>query len=386
MANGFLVPFATGALTELQRQKQVSDEIAASVVDNVSKHVLGVEIPAERKLIKSQENLKNQYATTYGQKVADGMDAMGLFESGNEQGLFNAVRMRFGDKYSIDTIADKINKASDEDYGKLIQTSFIGSRKSALQDRGAYIDSVLKDTKNIKDLLVGEAPKGLARFIGEPLGRKDEATATARLTKALEGPSPQPAEPSDAASLLGLDSTTGIKFSDLNFDQRANLKSKARLEYNTTQERFGGTFKKEYQEGYDPKVHGPMGILNADAYAFENYFQNYYLPFTAEVEYDGTKPLGKKVTSEVVGKTTQLVEKAKKPKTKTMAGERFIPNIPDVMDIPDSSINFLNEPSVSLAQSSIDKARASGNESAVEAIKNQLRKDLGINNLSDLIN
>ena len=52
MANGFLVPFATGALTELQRQKQVSDEIAASVVDNVSKHVLGVEIPAERKLIK----------------------------------------------------------------------------------------------------------------------------------------------------------------------------------------------------------------------------------------------------------------------------------------------------------------------------------------------
>ena len=31
MANGFLVPFATGALTELQRQKQLSDEIAASV-------------------------------------------------------------------------------------------------------------------------------------------------------------------------------------------------------------------------------------------------------------------------------------------------------------------------------------------------------------------
>ena len=204
MANGFLVPFATGALTELQRQKQVSDEIAASVVDNVSKHVLGVEIPAERKLIKSQENLKNQYATTYGQKVADGMDAMGLFESGTEEGLFNSIRMRFGDRYNIEGIANKIDKASDEDYNKLIQTSFIGSRKSALQDRGAYIDSVLKDTKNIKDLLVGETPKGLARFIGEPLGRKDEATATARLTQALEGPSPQPAEPSDAASLLGL--------------------------------------------------------------------------------------------------------------------------------------------------------------------------------------
>ena len=40
MANGFLTPFLTGALTELQEQKRVSDEIAASVVDNVSKHIL----------------------------------------------------------------------------------------------------------------------------------------------------------------------------------------------------------------------------------------------------------------------------------------------------------------------------------------------------------
>ena len=211
MANGFLVPFVTGALTELQEQKRASDEIAASVVDNVSKHVLGVEIPAERKLIKAQENLKNQYATTYGQKVADGMDAMGLFESGTEEGLFNSIRMRFGDRYNIEGIANKIDKADAKNYEQLIQTSFIGSRKSALEDRGAYIDSVLKDTKNIKDLLVGETPKGLARFIGEPLGRKDEATATARLTQALEGPSPQPAQPADAATLLNLRGTdTGL--------------------------------------------------------------------------------------------------------------------------------------------------------------------------------
>ena len=144
MANGFLVPFVTGALTELQEQKRASDEIAASVVDNVSKHVLGVEIPAERKLIKAQENLKNQYATTYGQKVADGMDAMGLFESGTEEGLFNSIRMRFGDRYDIEGIANKIDKADAKNYEQLIQTSFIGSRKSALEDRGAYIDSVLK--------------------------------------------------------------------------------------------------------------------------------------------------------------------------------------------------------------------------------------------------
>ena len=205
MANGFLVPFATGALTELQRQKQVSDEIAGSVVDNVSKHILGVEIPQEKALIKAQEDLKRTYAATYDQKVADGMDAMGLFDSGTEEGLANAIKIRFADKYNIGDIVSKIKSASDEDYNKLIQTSFIDSRKSALQDRGAYIDSVLKDTKNIKDLLIGEAPTGLARYIGEPLGKKDEATATARLTQAFEGPSPQPSAPSDAAGLLGLD-------------------------------------------------------------------------------------------------------------------------------------------------------------------------------------
>ena len=63
MANGFLVPFATGALTELQRQKQASDEIAASVVDNVSKHVLGVEIP-QKKINKSTRRIK-KYICNY---------------------------------------------------------------------------------------------------------------------------------------------------------------------------------------------------------------------------------------------------------------------------------------------------------------------------------
>tara|TARA_R100000030_G_scaffold54788_1_gene41289 strand:+ start:980 stop:2383 length:1404 start_codon:yes stop_codon:yes gene_type:complete len=205
MANGFLVPFATGALTELQRQKQVSDDIAASVVDSVSQHVLGVEIPAERKLIKAQEDLKKKYASTYDQKVADGMDAMGLFDSGTEEGLARAIKIRFADKYNIGDIVSKINAAKPEDYSKLIQTSFIGSRKSALEDRSSHVDNILKDTKNIKDLLIGETPTGLARFIGEPLGKGDEAAATARLTTALEGPSVQPAKPTDAASLLGLE-------------------------------------------------------------------------------------------------------------------------------------------------------------------------------------
>ena len=46
----------------------------------------------------------------------------------------------------------------------------------------------LGDTANIKDLLIDKKPTGIAKFIGEPLGEKDETTAQARLTQALEGP------------------------------------------------------------------------------------------------------------------------------------------------------------------------------------------------------
>jgi len=387
MATPFLVPFVTGALTELQEQKRVSDEIAGSVVDNVSKHVLGVEIPAERKLIKSQESLKNQYADRFGSKVAVGMDAMGLFETGTEEGLFKAVRITFGDKYSIDEIAKKIDATSDEDYSKLASKSFIGNRKKALEDRASHIDKVLGDTANIKDLLIDKKPTGLAKFIGEPLGKGDEATAKARLTQELEGPTaPVTTTGVNAASILSLDKGAALNFSNLGFKDRKDLKSAARLEYNTTQERFGGTFKKEYQAGYDPKIHNPMGILNADTYAFENYFQNYYLPFTAEVKYDGARPIGQAPKKETIAKTTQLVDKAKKPKVKSAAPKgEFQPQITTEAETETTGEQFNNDARVALAQEAINKARAANNESAVEAIKDQLRKDLGVNNLSGLI-
>ena len=255
MANGFLVPFATGALTELQRQKQVSDDIAASVVDSVSQHVLGVEIPKEKALIKAQEDLKKKYASTYDQKVADGMDAMGLFDSGTEEGLARAIKIRFADKYNIGDIVNKINAAEPEDYSKLIQTSFIGSRKSALEDRSAYVDTVLKDTKNIKDLLIGETPTGLARFIGEPLGKGDEAAATARLTTALEGPSVQPAQPADAASLLGLEvGGKGGEIFDFNNARHTSRLTQARQNFD--KQFFNqqlGTFNFKFDEKDDRK-------------------------------------------------------------------------------------------------------------------------------------
>lgn len=336
MANGFLVPFATGALTELQRQKQVSDEIAGSVVDNVSKHILGVEIPQEKALIKAQEDLKTTYAATYDQKVADGMDAMGLFDSGTEEGLANAIKIRFANKYNIGDIVNKIKSASDEDYNKLVQTSFIGSRKSALKDRGAHIDNVLKDTKNIKDLLIGETPTGLARYIGESLGKKDEATATARLTTALEGPSSQPSAPSDAAGLLGLDvAGKGTETFDFNNTRHTSRLTQARQNFD--KQFFNqqlGTFKFTFDKndarkptadfitsGYKEAVDGGYKLGLVD-YAREKYI-DYIL--SSQFGITGYLP-GSTVTTTTLqpGTTPKTQTGTKVDETQTVAGSEDV--------------------------------------------------------------
>jgi hypothetical protein len=401
----FVVPFVTGALTELQEQKRVSDEIAGSVVDNVSKHVLGVEIPAEKKLIKAQEDLKNQYASRFGTKVASGMDAMGLFESGSEQGLFNSVRITFGDKYSIDEIAKKIDGTSDEDYAKLASVSFIGDRKKALEDRAAHIDKVLGDTANIKDLLIDKKPTGIAKFIGEPLGKKDETTAQARLTQELEGSTaPVTTTGVDAASILGLDKTTGANYSGLGVDERARLVNQANLIYNRLEKnQVSKRFKDNFSADYDPNkpFHGPSKEL----YGFRNFYQNYYLPQEVGISYD----LENKIESEAATKTIEKpgVPKKVTPEVKAIKGEEFeyqgkiypIPprfkgqSLPETVkrSIASQQDKFqfkgLDEsnPQVQLAQEAINKARAVGNDDAVEAIKDQLRKDLRVSNLEGLI-
>ena len=399
----FVVPFVTGALTELQEQKKVSDEIAGSVVDNVSKHVLGVEIPAERKLIKAQESLKNQYSSRYSQKVADGMDAMGLFETGSEQGLFNAVKIAFGDKYSINEIAKKIEGTSDEDYAKLASISFIGDRKKALEDRATHIDKVLGDTANIKDLLIDKKPTGMAKFIGEPLGKRDEATAQARLTQELEGPTaPVTTTGVNAASILGLDKTTGANYSGLGVDERARLVGQARQVYSALEKNQASKrFKKNFSADYNPKIHGP----SEDLYGFRNFYQNYYLPQEVGITYD----LENKIESEAATKTIDKpgVPKKVTPKVKAIKGEEFeyqgkiytIPerfkgqSLPETLkrSIASQQDKFqfagLNEnnPQVQLAQDAINRARAAGNDDAVEAIKDQLRKDLRVSNLEGLI-
>ena len=122
-------------------------------------------------------------------------------------------------------------------------------------------------------------------------------------------------------------------FMALPINEKRQLRSDARSEFDAlARDKNTKRFKDSFAEGYNPDRDGP----NKDEYAFNNYFRNNYLP--------------------------------------------------KVYSIPFKSPGRFEEDSrVNQAQDAINRARAAGDEQAVEAIKNQLRIDLGISNLGELI-
>ena len=122
-------------------------------------------------------------------------------------------------------------------------------------------------------------------------------------------------------------------FTALPIDEKRQLRSDARSEFDAlARDKNTKRFKDSFAEGYNPDRDGP----NKDEYAFNNYFRNNYLP--------------------------------------------------KVYSIPFKSPGRFEEDNrVNQAQDAINRARAAGDEQAVEAIKQQLRTDLGISNLGELI-
>tara|TARA_A100001015_G_C15007662_1_gene721504 strand:+ start:235 stop:1134 length:900 start_codon:yes stop_codon:yes gene_type:complete len=122
-------------------------------------------------------------------------------------------------------------------------------------------------------------------------------------------------------------------FTALPINEKRQLRSDARSEFDAlARDKNTKRFKDSFAEGYNPDRDGP----NKDEYAFNNYFRNNYLP--------------------------------------------------KVYSIPFKSPGRFEEDNrVNQAQDAINRARAAGDEQAVEAIKQQLRTDLGISNLGELI-
>ena len=122
-------------------------------------------------------------------------------------------------------------------------------------------------------------------------------------------------------------------FTALPINEKRQLRSDARSEFDAlARDKNTKRFKDSFADGYDPDKHGP----NKDEYAFNKYFRNNYLPKVYSIPFK-------------------------------------------------SPARFEDDNRVTLAQDAINRARAAGDEEAVEAIKNQLRLDLGITNLGELI-
>tara|TARA_A100000172_G_scaffold34900_1_gene21155 strand:+ start:140 stop:1084 length:945 start_codon:yes stop_codon:yes gene_type:complete len=138
------------------------------------------------------------------------------------------------------------------------------------------------------------------------------------------------------------------KFSSYSFDDQIKAEREARqLFFGTERRPTSNSFKRSYTQGYDAKnpAHGP----SKEMYGFRKFFENEFLR-NKGITYNLESPFTKKT---VTGQTTNQ--------------------------------NLTQDQRVAFAQDMINKARAAGNDEAVEAIKNQLRIDLGVTNLSELI-
>ena len=138
------------------------------------------------------------------------------------------------------------------------------------------------------------------------------------------------------------------KFSSYSFDDQIKAEREARqLFFGTERRPTSNSFKRSYTQGYDAKnpAHGP----SKEMYGFRKFFENEFLR-NKGITYDLESPFTKKT---VTGQTTNQ--------------------------------NLTQDQRVAFAQDMINKARAVGDDEAVEAIKNQLRIDLGVTNLSELI-
>jgi len=219
-------------------------------------------------------------------------------------------------------------------------------------ERAAFIDAVSKiDFQNFnRDLGVATRTKNFNE-------RHKETTDTFKKIQGglpnsvvdLTIPLPEGTMPEstfDATKLPSLasmiPSTTTGGFDSLDINTKRQFRDSARTEFDAL-ERNKNTkmFKKNFEEGYDKTKHGP----SKEVYAFNKYFNEYYLPQLSSANIS---------TQTTTADTTTTQDLSQ-----------------------DQRVNF--------AQSAINQARAMNDPDAVERIKEQLRIDLGITNLGELI-
>ena len=380
---------ATGYISEVVKDRERADKEKYENLQYAKRQYFEVDKPAFIKQEEVRENNYNIISGTLSPVYANYGDALGVTLNNESTKLF------------LKQIKDKSNE---EQYR--IQSSYIDRKKGRIKSFNERTSEVRESLVNLPggpgsmNMMnyffpnEGEDPAEVGIGQGQATGTMDTQTAAA-------GDIPM----MPMKSIMDIEGTTDVNLYS-NRDDKVSLENNARLLFFGTETRpTSGRLRDSYSQDYDPEIHGP----SKEMYGFRKYFESEYLPRKG-ITYDLPSVYNKK-KAEVndgqkfdssnqqvdMGDRTQQIQAIDTSTTFNYQGKNYF--IPErfkgqslTEDIKKSIASQQenmgpteNDPRVMMAQNAINQARAQGDDDAVEAIKDQLRKDLGISNLSELI-
>ena len=380
---------ATGYISEVVKDRERADKEKYENLQYAKRQYFEVDKPAFIKQEEVRENNYNIISGTLSPVYANYGDALGVTLNNESTKLF------------LKQIKDKSNE---EQYR--IQSSYIDRKKGRIKSFNERTSEVRESLVNLPggpgsmNMMnyffpnEGEDPAEVGIGQGQATGTMDTQTAAA-------GDIPM----MPMKSIMDIEGTTDVNLYS-NRDDKVSLENNARLLFFGTETRpTSGRLRDSYSADYDPEKHGP----SKEMYGFRKYFENEYLPRKG-ITYDLPPIYGQKKAQANDGQKfdssnqqtdisdqAQQIQAIDTSTTFNYQGKNyFIPERFKGQSLTESIKKSIasqqenigpteNDPRVTLAQNAINQARAQGDEDAVEAIKDQLRKDLGISNLSELI-
>ena len=308
-ARGFIKGFIGQSLDN----KAEADRRLGELTDRISLDYLNNKRPAFEKNEELMSKRYNLIDTDLGKNAALYASATGLTET--DAGTERLLNLKGNDRTAF---IDSVNKLDFQNFNRDLG---VATRTKSFNERHKEITDTFK-----------KIPGGLPNAVADLFMPLSEGTMAESTFDATKLPS--------LASMIP--STTTGGYDSLDINTKRQFRDSARTEFDAL-ERNKNTkmFRKSFEEGYNKKDHGPSKEL----YAFNKYFNNYYLP----------QVLGSNIPTQTTTTDTTTTQDLSQ----------------------DQRVNF--------AQSAIDQARAMNDPDAVERIKEQLRIDLGVTNLGELI-
>ena len=290
--SGFLVPFATGALTKAQDIRDEQDEIAGAMIDESSIN-WRTKFESERERIKKKKELYTEIENGWGKPIAEIMGHLGFLDDGDTEKAYAWLK-----EIGPENIA-KFKNLKPEDYKSVFLenadqiTKSIESKENVLAK-----NSTREGLKNMSDLYFGDTIRkeggklDTARqflFGGPILGEKDIEASRLQLAKEIRAEEPT-LEPPDEALLktfadldlgpISLGDGTAKGVSDSEVRLRSNIATDVALasaglegEYSRLE---GGSIQFTDFTNADHTLFTAANVLISRAFNVENFNINQY--------------------------------------------------------------------------------------------------------------